>query len=84
MPSAGYASPMNSWSTPAMIRSSVLLPAPLRPMTPILAPGRNDSHSPRRISRFGGTIFFRPIIVNTYCWAMGSSQVRVGRVAATG
>ena len=39
MPSAGKASPMNSLSTPAMMRSSVDLPAPLPPMTPILAPG---------------------------------------------
>ncbi len=31
-------SPMNEVSTPAMMRSSVLLPEPLRPMTPILAP----------------------------------------------
>ena len=30
---------MNSLSTPAMMRSSVDLPAPLPPMTPILAPG---------------------------------------------
>ena len=29
----------NHVSTPAMIRSSVLLPEPLRPSTPILAPG---------------------------------------------
>ena len=42
VPSAGRASPMKSWSTPAMMRSSVLLPAPLEPRTPILAPGKNE------------------------------------------
>jgi hypothetical protein len=31
-------SPLNSLSTPAMMRSSELLPEPLRPSTPILAP----------------------------------------------
>ena len=30
-------------SRPAMIRSSVDLPAPFGPSTPIFAPGRNDS-----------------------------------------
>ena len=39
-PAVGLASPMNSVSTPAMMRSSVLLPAPLGPRTPILAPGK--------------------------------------------
>ena len=38
-PSAGCASPMKSGPRPAMMRSSVLLPEPLPPMTPILAPG---------------------------------------------
>jgi hypothetical protein len=42
MPSAGLASPKKSLSTPAMIRSSVDLPEPFEPMTPILAPGKND------------------------------------------
>ena len=37
-PSAGNASPAKSWSTPAMMRSNVLLPAPLAPSTPIFAP----------------------------------------------
>ena len=39
VPSAGLASPKKSLSTPAMIRSSVDLPAPLPPRTPIFAPG---------------------------------------------
>ena len=38
-PSVIRASPSKSLSVPAMIRSRVLLPAPLRPRTPILAPG---------------------------------------------
>ena len=38
-PGAGHASPRKSLSTPAMMRRSVLLPAPLLPSTPILAPG---------------------------------------------
>src|SRR3546814_10187279 len=51
----GRASPSNSLSTPAMIFSSVDLPEPLRPNTPILAPGKNESEMFFRISRFGGT-----------------------------
>ena len=39
VPAAGKASPAKSLSIPAMIRSSVLLPAPLAPSTPIFAPG---------------------------------------------
>ena len=38
MPGVETTSPLNSLSTPAMIFSSVLLPEPLRPSTPILAP----------------------------------------------
>ena len=37
-PSARKASPAKSWSRPAMMRSNVLLPAPLCPSTPIFAP----------------------------------------------
>ena len=36
--SASMVSPLKAVSTPAMMRNRVLLPAPLRPMTPILAP----------------------------------------------
>ena len=39
---SGRAVPKNSASWPAMMRSSVDLPAPLGPMTPIFAPGKND------------------------------------------
>ena len=42
VPSAGNASPAKSFSTPAMIFSSVDLPAPFKPRTPIFAPGRNE------------------------------------------
>ncbi len=45
-PSAGNASPRKSLSTPAMMRSSVRLPAPLAPSTPILAPGRTTARCP--------------------------------------
>src|SRR5688500_19772524 len=37
------ASPLEGWSRPAMIFSSVDLPVPFGPTTPILAPCRNDS-----------------------------------------
>ena len=37
------ATPLDGSSRPAMIRSSVDLPAPFGPSTPIFAPGRNDS-----------------------------------------
>src|SRR5688572_8326231 len=76
VPSAGLASPAKSWSTPAMIRRSVDLPAPFAPRTPILAPGRNDSQIPRRISRCGGTTFRRLTIVKMYWCAMKSFLLR--------
>ncbi|MNL41217.1 hypothetical protein D3C87_1636160 [compost metagenome] len=43
MPGIGVASPSISLSRPAMILSTVDLPEPFRPSTPILAPGKNDS-----------------------------------------
>ena len=46
-----------------MILSSVDLPDPFRPSTPILAPGKKDSEMFLRISRLGGTIFPTPCIV---------------------
>jgi hypothetical protein len=57
MPLCGRASPSKFASRPAMIFSSVDLPAPFRPSTPILAPGKNDRLMSRRMSRFGGTTF---------------------------
>ncbi len=55
-PGIGTASPSMSLSRPAMIFNSVDLPEPLRPSTPILAPGKKDSEMSFRICRFGGTI----------------------------
>ena len=52
-----------------MIFSSVLLPLPLTPSTPILAPGKKDSEMSFRICRFGGTILPTRFMVKTY-WAM--------------
>src|SRR6478609_598041 len=66
----GAASPSKSLSTPAMIFSSVDLPEPFRPSTPILAPGKKLSEMSLRIWRFGGTILPRRFMVKTYC-AMG-------------
>ncbi len=63
MPGCGRASPLNSVSMPAMIRSTVDLPEPLRPSRPILAPGKKDSEMSLMISRFGGTILLTPIMV---------------------
>ena len=63
MPSAGHASPMNCWSSPAMIRSSVLFPEPFSPRTPILAPGRNDSQMSLRTTWSGGWTFPSPFMV---------------------
>ena len=53
-----------------MIFSSVDLPEPFRPSTPILAPGKKDSEMSFRICRFGGTILPTRFMVKTY-WAMG-------------
>ena len=72
----GRASPWNSVSRPAMIFSSVDLPEPLRPSTPILAPGKKESEISLRISRFGGTILLTRFIVYTY-WAMGKDVAYV-------
>ena len=63
MPAAGLASPRYSWSTPAMIRKSVLLPVPLCPSTPILAPGRKARVRFLRTSLFGGWTLRTPTIV---------------------
>ncbi len=69
MPGIGTASPSISLSTPAMIFSSVDLPEPFRPSTPILAPGKKDSEMFLRMWRLGGTILLTRFIVKTY-WAM--------------
>src|SRR5688572_8949277 len=72
VPAAGKASPAKSLSTPAMMRSRVDLPAPLAPSTPILAPGKNDSQMPRRISLPWGVTLRRSFMVKMNCGAMFS------------
>jgi hypothetical protein len=69
MPGIGMASPSISLSRPAMILSSVDLPAPLVPSTPILAPGKKLREISFRIWRLGGTVLLTRFIVYTY-WAM--------------
>jgi len=48
-------SPSKFVSSPAMILSSVDLPEPFRPRTPIFAPGKKLSEMFLRIWRLGGT-----------------------------
>ena len=52
-------------STPAMIRSRLLLPAPFAPSTPIFAPGRKYRVISSRITRSGGTTLRTSRIVKT-------------------
>jgi len=47
----------------AMMRSNVDLPEPLRPSTPIFAPGKKERLMSRRITRLGGTTFETRFIV---------------------
>ena len=69
MPGRCCTSPSYSLSTPAMMRSTVDLPEPLRPSRPILAPGKKDSEMSLMIWRLGGTILLTRSIDITY-WAM--------------
>jgi hypothetical protein len=46
------------------------LPEPLVPNTPILAPGKKDKDTLRKIWRLGGTVLVTRFIEKTYC-AMG-------------
>src|SRR6202050_4530363 len=55
-----------------MMRSTVDLPEPFRPRTPIFAPGKNDRLMSRRITRLGGTTFETRFMVNMY-WAKADS-----------
>jgi hypothetical protein len=55
-----------SVSRPAMIRSSVDLPEPFRPRTPIFAPGRKLSEMSRSTCLSGGCVRDSLYIVNTY------------------
>ena len=59
----GNASPVKSRSSPAMIRSRLLLPAPLAPSTPIFAPGRNASQMSLSTTLSGGWTLESPFIV---------------------
>jgi hypothetical protein len=52
-----------------MILSSVDLPEPFRPSTPILAPGKKDSEMSLMIVRFGGTTLLTRSMDITY-WAI--------------
>ena len=65
----GMASPSISLSMPAMILSSVDLPEPLTPSTPILAPGKKDREMSLRMWRLGGTILPTRFMEKTY-WDM--------------
>src|SRR3954463_2575974 len=50
-----------------MIRSSVDLPEPLRPSTPIFAPGRNDSEMSFSTCLSGGCVRLSLYMVKMYC-----------------
>src|SRR5918994_4547757 len=78
-PWPGNASPVKLVSTPAMIFSSVDLPAPLAPSTPILAPGRKESQISLRTTVSGGAALPSPFIVETYCGAIGQGSVVRGQ-----
>ena len=49
-----------------MMRSTVDLPAPFRPNSPIFAPGKKDSEMSLMMVLFGGTVLLTPIIVYMY------------------
>ena len=79
MPSAAHASPANSVSRPAIILSSVDLPAPFGPSTPILAPGKNESEISFSTWFPGPKVFESPEVTYTYCgeaMPMPSAAVR--------
>ena len=59
----GTASPSNSLSSPAMMRSRLDLPEPFSPSTPILAPGKHERERSLRMTRLGGTILPTRLIV---------------------
>src|SRR6185436_2347830 len=69
----GTASPSKFLSSPAMILSKLDLPEPLRPSTPILAPGKNDNEMSLRMARLGGTILPTRCMVYTY-WAISENR----------
>jgi hypothetical protein len=55
-----FASPFEGWSRPAIIFSTVDLPAPFGPSTPILAPGRKASVTSSRMT-------LSPTALRTFC-----------------
>ena len=65
-PGASCASPRYSVSCPAMIRSRVDLPEPLRPSTPILAPGMKLSEMSLSTCLSGGCVRLSLYMVKTY------------------
>src|SRR5437660_9377779 len=67
-----------------MMRRSVDLPAPLAPTTPILAPWKNESQMPRRISRLGGTTLRRSFMTNAYSPAMARRTFSLARLGRRG
>src|SRR5512147_821671 len=67
-----------------MILSSVDLPEPFSPSTPIFAPGKNDSEMSFRICRLGGTVLPTRFIVYTYCAIASSESVVVGGAIIAG
>jgi len=58
---------LHSLSMPAMILSSVDLPEPFKPSTPIFAPGKKDSEIVFKDIFLGGTIFATRFIEYMYC-----------------
>ena len=65
-PGASCASPRYSVSCPAMIRSRVDLPEPLRPRTPILAPGMKLSEMSLSTCLSGGCVLLSLYMVKMY------------------
>ena len=59
-PLARFASPLFGCSSPAITFSSIDLPAPLGPTTPILAPGKKASVTSSRIN-------LSPAVLRTFC-----------------
>ncbi len=76
------ASPVYSSSRPDMMPSSVDLPEPFAPSTPIFAPGKNDSEMSFSTSRSGGTNLPTRCMVKMY-WALMATE-RTGHAGAPG
>ena len=85
MPASWESSPSNSASCFAMMRSTVDLPEPFRPSSPILAPGKKEREMSLMICRLGGTTLLTRNIDITY-WAMEGRELstKAGRSQGTG